>query len=374
MKFHSPFKRSQTAKHEIQPSRSGDIKPRVIIHAGFAKCGNSSIRATLFQNFEKLQSNGIFLFGKDLTIAHDSADLGTPIWSIQDAKDKGEQLTEKLAYEITALARGNANHISILSAENLANPTMPRLFAGLDTQFDVRMIFYLRPQIQWIPSAWKQWELKKGTSLSEFVSHCIQSRKPAFRLSIETWQRLLPAAKVDVRFLIPELLAKASPVQDFFHLLGLCGDTYQIATEPLNPSLDFAILHVLSKNPHLFSGVHDNKLMDGLTCALSKRFRSTNIQMLSREEETRIEECFRDENLWLLNTYCSGIDVNRIYRTYFTPQEEQSRYSSMTEIDLIYRCLGIILESIAGSSDLATLDESRVPRVPKQEPEFYDSR
>ena len=60
-----------------------------------------------------------------------------------------------------------------------------------------------------------------------------------------------------------------------------------------NPSLDFSVLHVLSKNPQLFSDIHDNSLMLALTRALPKKFRSTNIQMLSAEEEARIEECFR---------------------------------------------------------------------------------
>jgi hypothetical protein len=71
--------------------------------------------------------------------------------------------------------------------------------------------------------------------------------------------------------------------------------------------------------------------------------------MLSPEQETRIEECFRDENLRLLKTYCSGIDVNRIYRAHFLPREVEARYSNMADIELIYRCLGIILESIAFS-------------------------
>ena len=62
----------------------------------------------------------------------------------------------------------------------------------------------------------------------------------------------------------------------------------------------FRILHVLSKNPNLFSDIHDNSLTLALTRALPKKFRSTNIQMLSAEEEARIKvkECFRDENLW----------------------------------------------------------------------------
>jgi hypothetical protein len=127
-------------------------------------------------------------------------------------------------------------------------------------------------------------------------------------------------------------------------------ERYDLGTQTVNPSLDFSILHVLSKNPHLFSGIHDNRLMDGLIRAVPKKFQSTNIQMLSGEEEAKIEERFRDENLWLLNTYCSAIDVDHIYHTYFTPREAKVRYSSMSEIDLIYRCLGIILESIGGDA------------------------
>ena len=93
----------------------------------------------------------------------------------------------------------------------------------------------------------------------------------------------------------------------------------------------------------------------------------TRPRVFSAEEEARIEECFRDENLWLLNTCCSGIDVDRIYHTYFTPQEAEFRYSSMTDLNLIYRCLGIILESIAASGDQVGSGESGPPKASKAE-------
>ena len=107
--------------------------------------------------------------------------------------------------------------------------------------------------------------------------------------------------------------------------------------------------------------------MRRLMRALPAKSQSTNIQMLSREEGARIEESFRDENLWLLNTYCSGIDMDHIYRTYFMPQEAEARYSSMTDLDLIYRCLGLILESIAASSAQVASGDSRPPRASKPE-------
>jgi hypothetical protein len=154
--------------------------------------------------------------------------------------------------------------------------------------------------------------------------------------------------------LIPELLAGRNPAQEFFNLLGLSAKEYEFENEARNPSLDVSVLHVLSKNPHLFSDVHDNRLMLALTRALPKEFRSTNIEMLSPEQEDRIEECFRDENRWLLNKYCSDAEVDRIYRMHFMPGNADARYSDMTESELIYRCLGIILEAIAfsgGQSD-----------------------
>jgi hypothetical protein len=326
------------------------VRSRLLIHAGFAKCGSASIRTALFQNFRKLQKDNVFVFDKNLRIARTAADLiGTPIWCLEQARKHSENLTRRLSAEIAPLLKRKGHH-AILSAENLANPGMADLFAGLDSQCDVSVIFYLRPQLQWIPSAWKQWGLKMGASLSDFVAQCIDTRTPAFKRDIESWKSTLPTANIRVRFLIPELLVGGNPAQDFFNLLGLSEKRYAFESEARNPSLDVSVLHVLSKNPHLFSNVHDNRLMLALTRALPKEFRSTNIEMLSADQEARIEECFRDENRWLLITYCSDADVDRIYRTHFMPRKADARYSDMTESELIYRCLGIILESIASSA------------------------
>jgi hypothetical protein len=339
------------------------VKSRLIIHTGFAKCGSASIRTALFQNFRKLQKHNVFVFDKHLTIARTAEDLiGTPIWTIEQAKTKSEKLMGRISDAIATLSSKKRDHVVILSAENLANPGMAELFAGLDMQFEVSVVFYLRPQLQWIPSAWKQWGLKEGVSLSDFVCQCVDSHRPSFNASIESWKSALPAAQIHVRFLIPELQTGGNSAQDFFHLLRVSQANFEIEDEPRNPSLDVSVLHVLSKNPHLFSDVHDNTLMLALTQALPKKFRSTNIQMLSQEQEARIEECFRDENHLLLNAYCGGTDVDRIYRDYFMPGKAGPRYCDMTDTDLIHRCLGIILESIAFSDDQRGGGDARTSR------------
>ena len=346
------------------------MRSRLLIHAGFAKCGSASIRTSIFQNFRRLQKDNVFVFDKDLKIARTAADLiGTPIWSLEQARKQSENLVAKLSRELAPLVKRKGDHLAILSAENLANPGMADLFAGLDSQYDVSVIFYLRPQLQWIPSAWKQWGLKTGSSLSDFVAQCIDTRTPAFKRDIESWKSRLPAANIHVRFLIPELLAGGNPAQDFFNLLGVSEKGYEFESEARNPSLDVSVLHVLSKNPHLFSDVHDNRLMLALTRALPKEFRSTNIEMLSAEQEARIEECFRDENRLLLHTYCSDADVDGIYRMHFMPLKADARYSDMTESQLIYRCLGIILESIAfsGQNDRGKSKNQRRNSLPVEE-------
>jgi hypothetical protein len=339
------------------------VRSHLLIHAGFAKCGSASIRTALFQNFRKLQKDNVFVFDKDLRIARTAANLiGTSIWSLEQARKQSENLTRRLSGEIAPLLKRKGDHLAILSAENLANPGMAELFSGVDTQFEVSVIFYLRPQLQWIPSAWKQWGLKTGASLGDFVTQCVNTRRPAFRRDIESWKRALPAANFHVRFFIPQLLTGGNPGQDFFNLLGLSERDYEFESEARNPSLDVSVLHVLSKNPYLFSDVHDNRLMLALTRALPKEFRSTNIEMLSPEQEARIEECFRDENQSLLNTYCSDADVDRIYRTYFVPRKAGARYSDMTEFELIYRCLGIIMQSIASDGGQSDKSKSRNQR------------
>jgi hypothetical protein len=297
-----------------------------------------------------LQRDGVLIFDKNLTIARRQEDLiGTPIWSLEDARNKAENLTSRLTDEIAAGAKRKPHHLAILSAENLANPGMAELFAGLDREFDVRVVFFVRPQMQWIPSAWKQWGMKTGVSLGDFVSECIEKHRPSFRAGIDVWKNALPAAEIHVRFLIKELLAGGSPAQDFFQVIGLSPGGYKIETERRNPSLDVSVLHVLSKNPQLFSDIHDNHLTLALTRALPEKFRSTNIRMLSAEQEARIEQHFREENLWLLQTYCGGKDVDHIYRTCFMPGKDELRYSDLSDTDLINRCLGILLESVAFS-------------------------
>ena len=174
-----------------------NVTGRIIIHAGFAKCGSASIRTALFQNFRKLQKHNVFVFDKDLRIARTAADLvGTPIWFLEQARKRSETPAQRLAGEIAPLLKRKEDHLAILSAENLANPGMAKLFAGLDGLFELGVVLYLRPQLHWIPSAWKQLGLKAGVPLSNFVSQCIDARTPGFT---QVYSVALASSRIRVR-------------------------------------------------------------------------------------------------------------------------------------------------------------------------------
>ena len=90
------------------------VRSRLLIHAGFAKCGSASIRTAILQNFRELQKANVFVFDKDLRIARTAADLiGTPIWSLEQARKHSENLTQRLSAEVAPLLKRKGDGRSI---------------------------------------------------------------------------------------------------------------------------------------------------------------------------------------------------------------------------------------------------------------------
>jgi hypothetical protein len=236
----------------------------------------------------------------------------------------------------------------VLSSENLEDAGMPRLFRGIDALFDVRVVFYLRPQFQWIPSAWKQWSLKTGISLEVCVRGCMIRNLPAYRKSLDAWRDALPAAAIVVRPLLREFMPGGDPGLDFLEILGLGGQEWNDWSDLSNPSLDYSILHVLSKNPQLFNSIHDNRLLDKLAGILPQEYLAANIDMLSHQQAQAVERHFREENLYILKTYCGafGFDTEELYERLFVPRPTERWYGDEPEAEIVNRAVGILLKAI----------------------------
>jgi hypothetical protein len=327
--------------------------PRFIIHAGFPKCASTSIQGALVRNVGALREAKIFLFGERLTIERNSWS-SLPLWTLERLKEEASGqsgVTRQIAQEVTSLASELPGATAVLTSENLHEPVLARLFEGIDSSLDVTVVFYVRPQYEWITSAWKQWPLKSGMALEAWIDHCLAKSIPSYKASVEAWIASVPTSRIAVRLLLRELLSGEDPALDFFDILGVGGRRRQDWldwSDWSNPSLDYSILYVLSKNPHLFLNIHDNRLTDKLTKFLPEEYLTTNIAMLSFERAREIQEHFRDENFDLLRTYGPpGLDVNDLYKRFFTPSPTEKCFGDEEDAGMANRAARILLEAIS---------------------------
>jgi hypothetical protein len=324
---------------------------RLVIHAGFGKCGSSAIQVALQNRCRELRQQSIFLFGKDLSIYKGEWPSGKPFWKVaetlRDARND-QTLAPRIVSNMQRSAATAPNATFILSSEGLGNPGKANLLRTVDDAIDTTVVFYLRPQFEWIPSAWKQWSLRKGTPLARHIDRCLATHKPAFRAALDDWSRLLPRAKLQVRILAQAVKENGSPARDFFKILGAGYSPGTADDARVNPSFDFAVLHLLSRNPWLFENRRETEVFNALTSMLPQQYLSTNISMLTLKQKERIADHFRDENMHILRTYCGMPEsgAQQAYDAYFRPKAAGRAYGDVDDIEIVYRCLGLMLDTV----------------------------
>lgn len=317
---------------------------RLIIHAGFTKTGSSSVQRGIGSHLPRLNERGIFMFGKQMQVGRDGVNPGYPLWYLEDAGSnwpEGTTLVDTIIKEFESLDDATL----ILTSENLEQHRMPRLFVGIDKLIQTKVVFYMRPQMDWIPSAWKQWALKNGVTLEAFVNQCLKRGHPANAKSIDTWAEALPGAKIFVRPFFRDAMNGGNPAADFFSLIGFDDFDPELLRDPANPSLDYSIQHVLMRNAGgIFNGVHDNNLYNAMLRILPRKYLSLNIDLLSENTAKNIEKHFRNENVYIIEKYCEIESSKCFYDSHFLPAPRSKTYMDMDEAEILKRCQDILIE------------------------------
>jgi hypothetical protein len=327
--------------------------PKLFIHAGFPKTGSSSIQSAIGRSLPALNNAGFFLLGKEMKPGFNGVHPGLPLWFIEEAaKREGTTLSGTIQDAVAAIPE---DATLILTSENLDQLRMPKLFVGIDECVETTIIFYMRPQTDWIPSAWKQWASKTGMPLSDFVEHCVTKKRPSYRASLDAWTHWLPAAKVTVRPFFRDVMARGNPAADFFQLIGFARYNPDLLKETVNPSLDYSLLHVMMRNAQdLFAGIHDIQLEGKISEVLPMEFKSANAPMLSDAAAEQIERTFRDENIHILRSYCGVADATVFYEAHFTPAPTNgASYMDADEVDVLSRCFKLLIATMG--SERATV-------------------
>ena len=331
---------------------------KLIVHAGFPKCGSTSVFSALKANLDTLVAHDILVFNRNFNLPADPGKLMPPLWELQDALKepaKSEAMRDSI---IRNIAKSPANARLILSSENLSQPPMAKMLAGMERHCEVELIFYFRPQTEWIPSAWKQWNLKEGFTLSETIESYVANHRPDYLGSVKAWTEALPGIKVTPRPFLRSWMTNGNPAYDFFDMLGIDVEPSETFEERSNPSIDYALMYLMQRNSsRIFENRHDNRGLHAMTARLPAAYQKTNVQMVSPAQADFIADHFQDDNMELLQHYMGmGYDQARAFsRQHFRKTVTGTAYSDIPEAELLDRAAGILREVTGKDGDPDTL-------------------
>jgi len=154
------------------------LKKRILIHIGTGKTGTGSIQNFLFQNRDDLLKNHALLY--PLTglkkLEHFGEEINAHYSVVSWIVDRNLKSLEKLIHEID---QSSANFV-VISCENFYHRLTRKdieFLADCLTNFDTRVVCYVRRQDRYMESAWKQ-QVKVGdlkTPFRDFLKRHISS-------------------------------------------------------------------------------------------------------------------------------------------------------------------------------------------------------
>jgi len=322
--------------------------PRLIFHIGFSKCGSTSISQSFKPNFQAMLDQKFYVLNDAFEIAHKASELRTPLWAIQKARTSPAARTHMQDMLRRQIDRLGKNSTLILSSEILGPANNEGMFAGFDDIADVEVVAYFRPQIDWIPSGWKQWESRVGITLKDATAAYITEGRPAYRKMLDDWQASVPKAKITLRLFARDALINGSPMDDFMTQIGFNYDELKTSETAQNPSVDYALLHLMMRHHDLFfKNRHDSALMKILVSRLPDAYLKTNAPMLNEHMIQDISAAFADDNKALLARVVPKNEIDATYARYFTkpPVPAGTAYPDFKDADILARAQGILSET-----------------------------
>lgn len=236
---------------------------KIILYAGMPKCGSSAVQSMLsaegsFDCKNNKKSKGIvygaitpgggFIYGKNLAekakVSREkyitSAAAKTLISLADEKKEEIKEKINKLSESYNTL---------ILSREEWGmNPeALKKAFSFLDYScFSVEIIFFIRPQVQWLNSAWWQWGAWDGNDFETWFDKTV--KKINWYRLFSVFSKIEWVDKVNVR------VVKGDVVEEFCSLL----DIDYIKLEEKNKSLPGCVLRFFQCHPQLRPSAHSS--------------------------------------------------------------------------------------------------------------------
>lgn len=332
------------------------MKPTLYLHIGHSKVASTSIQDFLEANLEALRDRGYLVADLEFQFPTTGKSAANPVGELERLKDLGDAGANEVANRMRALhaaltAKGSRFDKAIISAENLCNPGFAEMFATTLDLFDVRLIYYIRRQDEWLISAWKQWGVKVGKSLDDFCLEGTATRYPAFTVCLKRWEKF--AASVHLKPLHKSALSEGSVTKDFARAIAM--PPHGLHHPGIrNASFDASVLEVLRFSPHLFQHRDDDRMFRFLESFLSKEVEPMR-SILTHETKLRLFQYFETENRSLHARFFPEADFDAVFGIGSAEKQD----APPTSPELMVRFLGLQLR---GLMDL----QQRVDELEKQ--------
>ena len=312
----------------------------LIIHIGTGKAGSSTIQAFLNTNRVVLEKKcGVWLLDQSLQFGDDYVG-GFPTEHLQklltdfEAEEIHDSLDEKWEKLYNQMVR-NSKSIAIISAESLSNTAeFPYRFKSASKYFKVKIIGYFRPQVYWIPSAWKQWHLKEGMSLDNFVDLCVANKHPDYLSNFTAWEDCFGKENLHIKPLARNCLREGCLLRDFTQAAGIYEDDLDFDVPEVNISFKSSILRILEKNSDIFKSAHDCALDRFLEKNRDATTSKNKEYLLSLKQHRTIHDSFYDMNRKIHQKYFPEADFDLIFKS----EQIQERNEFSLVDDLAQAC------------------------------------
>ena len=288
-------------------------RAQTVLHIGGQKCGSSALQGYLFFGRFSLARRGIFYLDEDLGTdlqAAKSHSLLRPKLK-KGGADWVRRRAERLDWD-------NPDHTYVLSSEGFCEvenaETYAAALAPLAEFGPVRLIFYVRPQVEVLYSGWQQWGVH--LNFREWVRDALRRDFANWNRIWQVWRGAFPEAQFTTRLFARDNFPDGDMVADVRGVLGWPEVTLPVC-KPANPTFDdltvLAIQALAQKNsidpkPLTIAmkraGVNlprsrDNLVLDvGLKAEIMAHYAKDNLTFLAASDMDPEEiECFGQDRL-----------------------------------------------------------------------------
>lgn len=190
--------------------------PVLLLHIGGPKCGSSALQRYFFHGRRGLAGQGIHYIDQEFGIDPDRA-ISHNQMMIRLARAAASGL---LQTRFAALADRGPGQTYLLSSEVLTTEARHAAEAlrGMDRLFAVRIVQYVRPQVEFLKSAWQQWGL--GLSFATWVDQALTEERANWAQSQSFWREALPEAEIITRLYARDRMPGGDVVDDFCSAFG----------------------------------------------------------------------------------------------------------------------------------------------------------